>query len=70
MKKLMEKKLDMIVANDISRRDIGFDSSENEVTVFFADGRVINIDKASKQKIAEIILEYAVEIYRNKKKIS
>lgn len=68
LKKLTEKKLDMIVANDISRRDIGFDSSDNEVTIFFADGRVINIEKMSKHKIAEIILEHAVEIYRNKQK--
>ncbi len=68
LKKLTEKRLDMIVANDISRSDIGFDSSDNEVTVFFADGRVINIEKMSKHKIAEIILEHAVEIYRNKQK--
>ncbi len=32
-KKLSQKKLDLIVANDVSNKDIGFDSDENEVTL-------------------------------------
>ncbi|MFA4943568.1 MAG: bifunctional phosphopantothenoylcysteine decarboxylase/phosphopantothenate--cysteine ligase CoaBC [Lentisphaeria bacterium] len=35
--KLARKRLDWIVANDVSRPDIGFDRDENEATVFAAD---------------------------------
>ena len=34
IQKLNQKSLNMIVANDISRRDIGFDSKDNEVNVY------------------------------------
>lgn len=54
--KLERKNLDFIVANDISRNDIGFDSEDNEVTIFFRDGTKENIAICSKNKIAEIIL--------------
>lgn len=69
LKKLKDKNLDMIVANDISRKDIGFDSLYNEVTVFFADGRAENISKKTKTEIAEIILSFAVNILKSKKEI-
>lgn len=52
--KLEAKNLDMIACNDVSRKDIGFGSDENAMTVFFrdkADG--VKLDKASKDKIAE-----------------
>lgn len=52
--KLEAKNLDMIACNDVSRKDIGFGSDDNAMTVFFrdkADG--VKLDKASKDKIAE-----------------
>jgi phosphopantothenoylcysteine decarboxylase/phosphopantothenate--cysteine ligase len=36
--KLERKRLDAVVVNDISRRDIGFDTAENEVTIVTAGG--------------------------------
>lgn len=36
--KLQRKKLDMIAANDVSRTDIGFNSEDNALQVFWADG--------------------------------
>jgi phosphopantothenoylcysteine decarboxylase/phosphopantothenate--cysteine ligase len=56
IRKLNEKKLDMIVANDISRKDIGFGSDDNEADIFFADGSSEHFDKGSKKKLAELIL--------------
>lgn len=35
--KLIDKKLDMIACNDVSRQDIGFANDDNAMTVFFAD---------------------------------
>ena len=36
-RKCLGKRCDLVIANDVSRRDIGFDSSENEVTLVFPD---------------------------------
>jgi len=54
--KLKRKKLDMIIANDISRKDIAFDSDFNEVFIFKKDGSKRHISKERKEKISEIIL--------------
>lgn len=51
--KLGAKNLDMIACNDVSRKDIGFGSDDNAMTVFFrdkADG--VKLEKASKDDIA------------------
>ncbi len=53
--KLKKKKLDMIACNDVSRKDIGFASDDNAMTVYFADKYqqpAIPLAKASKDKIA------------------
>ncbi|MDY6821662.1 MAG: bifunctional phosphopantothenoylcysteine decarboxylase/phosphopantothenate--cysteine ligase CoaBC, partial [Deferribacterota bacterium] len=64
-KKIGEKNLDMIVLNDISRSDIGFDSNYNEVTLIYKNGRMKRVPKATKEKIAEEIISKAVEIYKS-----
>jgi phosphopantothenoylcysteine decarboxylase/phosphopantothenate--cysteine ligase len=58
--KLTRKKLDMIVANDVSRTDIGFNSDRNEVTVIWAEGSQA-IEMGSKDKIAEGIMALVLE---------
>lgn len=55
-KKLKRKKLDMIVANDISGKDTGFASSTNAVTLLGADGSEQSVELAPKREIAEAIL--------------
>ena len=57
-KKLEEKKLDYIVANDISRKDIGFGNDYNEVTVIDKNGVKNHIERMSKHDIAKKVLEY------------
>jgi phosphopantothenoylcysteine decarboxylase/phosphopantothenate--cysteine ligase len=52
MDKLKRKKLDMIVANDVSEPGIGFNSDRNAVTVFWPSGQQ-SIGPDSKQAIAE-----------------
>ncbi len=51
--KMRRKRLDMIVANDISGTDSGFDSDYNEVWFLFKDGRKIHIPRSPKEDIAE-----------------
>lgn len=54
--KMVRKSLDMIVFNDISRDDIGFDSDYNEVVILTRDSEQF-IEKAPKETVAELILD-------------
>lgn len=53
--KLQAKKVDLIIANDISRTDIGFNSDENECWVVSSDFEQ-KIDRSPKSLVAESIL--------------
>lgn len=61
--KLKDKNLDMIFLNDVSRQGAGFASATNEFTVFFQDGRRLELANAVKEvlgdKIIDCIAEYA-----------
>ena len=54
--KLTRKNADLIVHNDVSRSDIGFDASDNEVTLLSAAGER-PLAKAPKDEIAAAILD-------------
>lgn len=56
-KKLREKNLDFIVANDISKDGAGFKSDTNIVTIIGRDGAIADYPMLDKSKIAEIILD-------------
>ena len=58
--KIIKKGCDYLIANDISRKDIGFSSDYNEVVIFDKTGRQKRIERAAKAQIARRILE---EIY-------
>lgn len=55
--KLQRKRCDLIVANDVSRQDIGFDSADNEAVLFFADGSTRTLSKAPKTEVAALLIE-------------
>ena len=59
--KLVAKKSDVIVFNDVSRDDIGFEAPENEVVVVTAAGER-RIQKAPKERIATEILDEIVKL--------
>lgn len=48
LRKLKEKNLDMICLNDVSRKDIGFGSQDNAVTMYFKDGEKKELPTMSK----------------------
>ncbi len=60
--KLASKKLDLIVANDISSSDAGFGVDTNRVTLLFADGRREELPLMSKTEIAEAIIARAAAL--------
>ncbi len=60
-KKLEEKFLDMIIANDVSRKDIGFNSDYNQVAIINKNNKVEKISKNKKNFIAKIIAKKIVD---------
>jgi phosphopantothenoylcysteine decarboxylase/phosphopantothenate--cysteine ligase len=58
--KLAAKRVDLIVYNDVSREDIGFDARDNEVVLVSAEGER-RLEKASKERIAAAILDAVAE---------
>jgi len=54
--KLGNKRVDLIVFNDVSRDDIGFDAADNEVVLVSVSGER-RIQKAAKERIAAAILD-------------
>nr|WP_275891159.1 bifunctional phosphopantothenoylcysteine decarboxylase/phosphopantothenate--cysteine ligase CoaBC [Acinetobacter ursingii] len=67
--KLVAKKLDMIACNDVSRKDIGFASDENAMTVFFAQSyhmKKRELEKASKQEISQQLVEAIADALKRK----
>ncbi|RPI88571.1 MAG: bifunctional phosphopantothenoylcysteine decarboxylase/phosphopantothenate--cysteine ligase CoaBC [Chloroflexi bacterium] len=55
--KMAAKKLDMIVANDISASDAGFSVDTNRVTLIYSGGSTENLPLMDKSAVAEIVLE-------------
>jgi phosphopantothenoylcysteine decarboxylase/phosphopantothenate--cysteine ligase len=54
--KLAAKNVDAVVVNDISRPDIGFESTDNEVTILTRSGEQ-EVPRAPKDRIAAAILD-------------
>ncbi|SMO47013.1 bifunctional phosphopantothenoylcysteine decarboxylase/phosphopantothenate--cysteine ligase CoaBC [Melghirimyces algeriensis] len=51
--KLHRKGLDLIVANDVSLQGAGFEGDTNIVTIYDADGEVLQLPKMSKREVAK-----------------
>jgi phosphopantothenoylcysteine decarboxylase/phosphopantothenate--cysteine ligase len=55
--KLERKRLDLVVVNDIGNPEIGFDVHENEVTILTVLGGERHVQKSTKTKVAQEILD-------------
>jgi phosphopantothenoylcysteine decarboxylase/phosphopantothenate--cysteine ligase len=62
--KIAAKKLDLIVANDVSVEGIGFESDRNAVTLIGPDGIVSEFGPATKQAVASHILDAVLKLRR------
>ena len=63
--KLEHKRIDLVVYNDVSRGDIGFDAGDNEVVLITASGER-RVTKAPKDQIAVTIVDTAEELLRER----
>jgi phosphopantothenoylcysteine decarboxylase/phosphopantothenate--cysteine ligase len=67
--KLERKRLDAVVVNDISKRGIGFDAAENEVTIVVSGNGEHRVARARKDAVAACVLDQVEEL-RGKKESS
>ena len=60
--KLSDKNCDWIIANDVSKKDAGFNSDHNEVTIYYKDKKIQkeNLSLKKKSEIAEEIVDRIV----------
>ena len=64
--RLLKSEADLIVANDVGREDIGFNSKDNEVYIIDKVKHITHIEKSTKRYVASKILDVALEKYRNR----
>ncbi|MFC1496841.1 bifunctional phosphopantothenoylcysteine decarboxylase/phosphopantothenate--cysteine ligase CoaBC [Verrucomicrobiota bacterium] len=60
-RKLVKKRLDLIVANDVTRPDSGFETDTNKVTFITRSGLPLELPVMSKHEVAVNILEWIEE---------
>jgi len=60
--KLEKKKLDLIVANDITDASSGFGADTNKVTLIDRDGKIESLPLLTKREVADRILDKVVEL--------
>jgi phosphopantothenoylcysteine decarboxylase/phosphopantothenate--cysteine ligase len=65
-RKLTEKNLDLIVANEVNRPDSGFAVDTNEVTLIGRDGEPLPLPLMSKDEVAGRILEWLADFWRDR----
>ena len=65
--KLKKKNLDLIIANDVSKSDIGFGSDNNEVIIIEVSGKTRHVPIMSKEEIANIIFDSIKKIIKKRK---
>ena len=61
-RKLRDKHLDLVVANDVTLPGAGFDTETNQVEIFSRDGRTVSVPLAPKSQIADRILDELVRL--------
>jgi phosphopantothenoylcysteine decarboxylase/phosphopantothenate--cysteine ligase len=65
-KKLKEKHLDLIVANDVTQPGAGFASETNQVKFLYPSGEVKDIPVMSKEEVARVILDEVFGLLKRK----
>ena len=66
--KMQEKFCDMIVANDVSKKDRGFCSDFNEVLIIDKNGKIEKVKKNSKKFVASIVAKKIVDTFLSNEK--
>ena len=68
LKKMQEKFCDIIIANDVSKKEIGFNSDMNEVIIIDKNGKTQKIKKNSKKFVASLIAKKIIDTFLSNEK--
>ena len=60
--KVRKKNLDMLVANDVSKSNAGFDVDTNEVTFIYPGDQIVSLPNMSKLDVAERIIQALADL--------
>ncbi len=60
--KLVAKGVDLMVANDVSAPQVGFDHDTNAVTILGADGTVATVPLSAKAEVADALVDRVVPL--------
>ena len=66
--KMHEKFCDMMIANDVSKKDRGFHSDYNEVLIIDKNGKIEKVKKNSKKFVASIVAKKIVDTFLSNEK--
>jgi phosphopantothenoylcysteine decarboxylase/phosphopantothenate--cysteine ligase len=66
-KKLLEKNLDFIVVNDVTRPGAGFGEDTNQVKILYPSEQVKDLPLMSKEEVSQSILDEVVKLLKQKK---
>lgn len=67
--KLIEKGLDLVVANDITAPDAGFEVDTNRVTFVYPDGRAEELPLLPKYEVAHRVLDRVADLLRTRRPV-
>ena len=65
---MQEKLCDMMIANDVSKKDRGFHSDSNEVLIIDKSGKIEKVKKNSKRFIASIVAKKIIDTFLTNEK--
>lgn len=66
VRKCRSKRLEFIVANDVSLKDAGFAVDTNRAMLVFPDGEVVSFGLMSKRALARIIVDALEDVFRRR----
>ena len=66
-KKLLEKNLDFIVVNDVTKPGAGFGSDTNQVKILYPSDQVKDFPLMTKEEVSQLILDDVVRLLKQKK---
>jgi phosphopantothenoylcysteine decarboxylase/phosphopantothenate--cysteine ligase len=69
-KKLVEKNLDLIVVNDVTKEDAGFGVDTNQVKILYSSGEIKDLPMMSKEGVSESILDEVGKLLKQKSRRS
>ena len=66
-KKLVEKNLDLIIANDVAQPGVGFGHDTNQIKILYPGGEMKDLPLMSKEEVSVVILDEVLKKLKQKR---